>query len=125
MHKLLVGLSLALVPVAGLHAMPLNTFLEKATRLESRGPLALLSSDLGLLKTEIQNSAPRLRNERLAAERAGRRPAFCPPAQGGASLNSSEILQHFRSIPPAQRANMQVIDGMRSLMARKYPCPNS
>jgi hypothetical protein len=83
--------------------------------------MAIFSSDMGRLKKEIQNSAKELRAERLAAKAAGRKPAFCPPEKG-AALNASEILSHFRSIPPAQRDRMRTREAMRSLMARKFPC---
>lgn len=120
--KLLLAATLVVLPVAALHAMTVAVFLEKADALKSRGALALFSSDLRLLKGEVQTAAAALRAERLAAERAGRRPAFCPPAAGG-RFNSDEILRHFHAIAPAQRARMEVRDGLRSLLVRKYPCP--
>ena len=124
MKKLIVAAVIAAaVPVTPLAAqnMPLNQFLAKAEALQKKGPMALLSSDLGRLKKEIQNSGKQLRAERLAAQAAGRKPAFCPPEKG-VGLGSNEILSHFRSIPPAQRERMRAKDGMRSLMARKFPC---
>ena len=123
MRKLALLLVLAVAPASAANAqnMPLNQFLAKATALEKKGPLALMSSDLGRLKKEIENSAKQLRGERLAAKAAGRPQAFCPPEKGG-SMNSNEILRYFRSIPPAQRERMRTKDAMRSLMVRKYPC---
>lgn len=124
MQKLAVALLLSVVPVTAAQAqnMPLNQFLDKATALEKKGAMALFSSDIGRLKKEIQNSGKELRAERLAAAAAGRKPAFCPPEKG-ASLNSSELLSHFRSIPQAQRARMRTKEAFRNFMARKYPCP--
>jgi hypothetical protein len=123
MRKIAFVLLLAAAPLSAANAqnMPLNQFLAKATVLEKKGPMALFSSDMGRLKKEIQNSAKQLRAERLAAKAAGRKQAFCPPEKGS-SLNSSEILSHFRSIPPAQRERMRTKDAFRSLMARKFPC---
>jgi hypothetical protein len=63
-----------------------------------------------------------LKAERRADLKAGRTPAFCPPAKPG-SISSDEMLAHFRSFPVAQRARMTSTDGMRSLLAKKYPCP--
>lgn len=120
-RKILLAATLVMLPVA-LHAMTVAVFLEKADALKSRGALAMFSSDLGLLKSEVRTASAALRAERLAAERAGRRPAFCPPRAGG-RLDSDELLRHFQSIPPAQRSRMQVRDGLRSLLVRKYPCP--
>jgi hypothetical protein len=118
--KLLLAAALIALPAA-LHAMTVAVFLEKAEALKSRGALALFSSDLRLLKGEIRTAGAALRAERLAAERAGRRPSYCPPARGG-RFDADELLAHFRAIPPAQRARMEVREGLRSLLIRKYPC---
>ena len=74
MRRFAFVLLLAAAPVTAANAqnMPLNQFLAKATALEKKGPMALLSSDLGRLKKEIENSAKQLRAERLAAKAAGR-----------------------------------------------------
>jgi hypothetical protein len=103
-------------------AMPLPTFLAKAAALEKKGAMALFSGDLKRLKAEMRDSAAALRVERLAAVKAGKRPAYCPPEKG-APMNSDEVLAYFRSIPAAQRAQMTTKDGLRGLVARKHPCP--
>ena len=124
----MVRLMLVVAAVAAPHGaasaqmMPVPQFLAKAEALEKKGAMALFSSDVGVLKKEISESAAQLRAERLAARKAGRKPAYCPPEKGGA-LGSTELLAHFRAIPPAERARMRVRDGLRSLMIRKYPCP--
>jgi hypothetical protein len=120
--KMLLVAVLVAVPVTALHAMSVATFLQKAEALEKKGAMALLSRDLGRLKSEMQTAGASLKAEREAAQRAGQPPAYCPPASG-ASLNSNELLAHFRAIPPAQRERMHVRDGLRSLMVRKFPCP--
>lgn len=126
MRHIALALMLAALPISAAQAqtMPVSTFLSKAEALQKKGPLALLSGDFGRLKKEVEGSGALLRQERLAASSAGRNPAFCPPEKG-ASLNSNELLSHFRSIPPAERSRMQVKDAMRSFMAGKYPCPTS
>lgn len=123
MKKLVLSLLLVLVPVTALHAMTVATFLAKADRLEKRGVRALFSSDLGLLKNEVRTAAASLRAERIAAQRAGRPQAYCPP-QAGTPMGSRELLAHFRSVPPAQRERTEVRDALRSFMSRKYPCPS-
>ena len=82
--------------------------------------MALMASDYKLLRKEIEAHSQTLRAERLAAERAGRRPAYCPPAK--TALNSEELLAAFRSIPAAQRPRTDVKDALRAFLARKYPC---
>jgi small neutral amino acid transporter SnatA (MarC family) len=118
--KLLGAIVLATLPLAAAQAMDVATFLTKADALEKKGMMALFSSDYKMLKREIETQSQVLRNERLAAERAHRRPAYCPPAKPG--LNSNEILASFRTIPAAQRPRTQVKDALRALLARKYPC---
>jgi hypothetical protein len=118
--KLLPAVLLAIVPLSAANAMDVATFLVKADALQKKGMLALMSSDYKLLKAEIETNAKILRAERLAAERARRRPAYCPPAKQ--SLDSDEILAAFRSIPAAQRPRVQVKDALRALLVRKYPC---
>ena len=120
MRKAILALALAAAPLSALQAMNVAEFLQKAERLEKKGMAAMFSSDMRLLKGEIQTASRQLRAERLAAERAGRRGAYCPPAKAG--LNGRELLAHFRSVPPAQRGVTQVKDALRSFLARKYPC---
>jgi len=125
MRKLGIGLLIALAPLSSVSAqnMPLNQFLAKAGALEKKGAMALFSSDMGRLKKEMQVSAQQLRAERLAAQAAGKKPAFCPP-QKPTALGVSEILGHFRAIPPAQRERMRTKDALRNLLAKKHPCPS-
>ena len=115
-----VALTLAVPATAKDGDMPLPEFLEKASRLEARGPLALFSSDLKLLEEEVKGGAARYRArlERDAAE--GRRPDSCPPR--GMEISSDELLAHFRSIPAASRARMSVGDGFAHFIRSRHPC---
>ena len=123
MRKTILFLILSMAPLAPLHAqsMPVATFLAKADALKKKGALAFFSGDLGRLKSEIQNSGKAIRLEHQAAVKAGRKPGFCIPAK--ASFTSTELLDHFRAIPPAQR-NMPVKAAFASLVRKKYPCPS-
>ena len=118
--KLLAALLLAVVPLGAAQAMDVATFLAKADALKKKGMMALMSSDYKLLKQEIVTHSQALRAERLAAERARRKPAYCPPSKSG--LGSDEILAAFRSIPVAERPRIDIKDALRALLARKYPC---
>ena len=110
------------VPVTALRAqtMPVATFLAKADGLKKRGPFALLSSDYGKLKAEVNNSAKALGAEQSAARKAGRKPATCMP--NNISIGTDELLDHFRSLPPARQAGT-VKAALLSFVNRKYPCP--
>ena len=122
MRYFVTAVLLIAAPATALQAqtMPVSTFLAKADALKKKGPMALFSSDIGLLKKEIQNSAKALRAEQLSAQKAGRKPALCMPAK--AAVNSNELLAHFTAIPPAQRS-MSVKAGFAGLIRKKYPCP--
>ncbi len=102
--------------------MPVATFLTKAEKLKAKGPLAMFSGDLKLLMKQIKSDAATLRAERLAAEAAGRRGAFCPPA-GGVKLTDKDVLVAMQDVPPARRAGTDTKDALRSYLARHYPCP--
>jgi hypothetical protein len=119
-HHVALAAVLTLAPLAGAAAMNLQQFVEKADAVEKKGMMALFSSDYKALKREIEASSLQLRAERLAAVKASRRPAYCPTGKGG--MDVEELLAHFRAIPPAQRARLEVKDGLRSFYAKKHPC---
>lgn len=110
--------SMAVTPAA---AMDVASFLMKVNAMKSRGPLAALSGDYKPLMAEIDGSGKALRAERLAAEAAGARPAYCPA--GHTALSASEIFSGLNAIPAAQQTQVQVKDALRALYSRKYPCP--
>jgi len=102
-------------------SMPVATFLTKADALKKRGPFALLSSDYGKLKAEVNNSAKTLGAEQSAARKAKRQPATCMPSN--ISIGTDELLNHFRSLPRAQQGG-SVKAALLSFINRKYPCPS-
>ena len=119
--KLIAAGFLALLPLSAASAMDVATFLQKADALEKKGMMALFTSDYKLLKAEVVKSSEALRAERLAAKAAGKPQAYCP-TPGGKGLGSDEILRTFRTIPPAQRARVDVKTALRALLVKKYPC---
>ena len=101
--------------------MPVSTFLAKADKLQSRGPLAMFSGDMKLLQNTIKANAAALRAERVAAQGAGKRPAYCPP--GPIKMGVKEVITAMRAVPPAQRATTDTRDALRAYFARRFPCP--
>jgi hypothetical protein len=120
MKKTVLAMALALAPLTAAAAMPVSTFLAKAEALQKKGPMALFSSDIGVLKKEMKTSGAQIKAERTAAMKAGRKPDFCPPAK--ASMTSDELLNHLRAIPAAQRG-MPFKAAYKSFLVRKFPCP--
>jgi hypothetical protein len=119
--KLLVAGLLAVAAAAAANAMNVATYLAKADALRQRGMTAMFSSEARELQAEIRSSGAALKQERLAAQRSGHRPAYCPP--GPASLSVEEIFAAMNAVPPARRAHTSVRDALRAAFARKYPCP--
>jgi hypothetical protein len=119
---LIIGAALsALATPAFAQNMPVSTFLEKADALKAKGIMAMLSSDVGVLKAEVQAAALSYRKERKASEAAGRKPEVCPPEKG--SLNTDELIATFRTIPAEARPRTTVKQAWIGFMKRKYPCP--
>lgn len=104
--------------------MTVGTFLGKAEALRAMGFRALFSPDIKLLKNEGaaagKAAAQQLRAEAATARAAGRKPSACLPAK--MTVSSNDVMGHFASIPPAQRG-MSVTEGMKGMLAKKYPCP--
>ena len=120
-----VGVALAVSAAAApAQKMPVATVLAKADALKAKGPLALFSGDLKLLKREMEQTGLALKAERNAAAKAGKKPAFCPPTKP-APISSDEILAYFRGLSPVQQRQMTSTDAMRSMLAKRYPCGQS
>ena len=109
-----------LVPAAA-SAMPVSTFIAKAEALKAKGPLALFSGDLKLLSSEVKADSVALRGENLAADKAGRRKAYCTP-KAGVALSQNDIMAAMQAVPPPQRASTPTKDAMRTYLARRFPC---
>ena len=101
-------------------AMDVATYLGKVEALRAKGMAAMFSSDVQVLQSEVTTSSAALKRERLAALKAGRRPAYCPPDP--ASLSQQEIFAALTAVPPARRARTQVKDALKAAFVRKYPC---
>lgn len=102
-------------------AMDVATFLGKADALEKMGVRAMFSDEAKLVMAELNAASGALREERLAAQAAGRRPAYCPGESNRAG--PQEIVAALRRIPPARRPGTQLKDALRAFYARRYPCP--
>ena len=121
MKKLLLLAAISSLAASSAAAMDVATFLTKVEALERMGVRAAFSSDGRLIMNELNASNTALRAERLAAQGAGRRPAYCPDLHPRAS--STEIVTALRTVPAARRAQVEVRDALRAFYVRRYPCP--
>ena len=115
-----VAAGASLMMASSVQAMPAETFLAKVDALMAKGPLALFSSDVGLLKREGQRAGTELRAERLALLAQHQSPAYCPPAKAG--MSSDELIARLRRIPKRDLARMDFKAAMKQVLIDKYPC---
>ena len=118
--RILLGAVLAIAPLSSVAAMPVATFLQKADRLEKKGPLALFSGDLKLLTNQIKADFGSLRSERLATKAAGKPTAWCPPEK--VAMTDKDVMGAMRAVPPAARAQTDTRAALRAMLIRRYPC---
>jgi hypothetical protein len=103
--------------------MSVATFLAKADALKAKGMMAMMSSDIGLLKDEMKVATTAYRAQ-LVGDKAAKRPAHsCPPEK--AQMNSDELMTYFRTIPATQQPRTSVKAGFFGMMKKKFPCPAS
>jgi hypothetical protein len=115
------ALALLVLPVAA-QAMTVDEFLARAAALKAKGMAAMMSPDLGLLRTEVKTAGESYRAEIEAARAAGKTPRSCPPPKGQAKIDSNTLITSFQTIPPARRT-MSVKTAFYSFMDKRYPCP--
>ncbi|WP_066659367.1 MULTISPECIES: hypothetical protein [unclassified Sphingomonas] len=109
-----------LLPVSA-QAMSVAEFLAKANALKAKGFLAIGSSDIKLLRTEVERASDAYRSDLASAKAAGRAPHSCPPPKGKAKIGSNELLAEFEAIPAAKR-NISVKTAFYAMMKKRFPC---
>lgn len=110
---------------AAAQAMNAEEFYKRATALQNKGPLALFSrGEIRTLMKEVQASAGRACEQRLAAAKAGQKPRYCPPEAAG-SLDSKEFMTRLSAIPPAERTRINMTEATTRVLAGKFPCPRA
>lgn len=120
-YRLMVTALAAAATTTPAYATDVATFLAKVEAVKGKGVMAMFSSDLKQLMGEIGGSMTALKEERLAAVAAGRRPSYCPA--GKAELSRKELFAAMEAVPPRARSKVQVKEALRAGLARKYPCP--
>ena len=116
------AVALLLPGVAQAQRMTVQTFLNKVDALKKKGMMAMFSSDVSLIKSEVKIATTQLQAEKKAREAAGKPPLACPPQPDGKNkMGSQEFMAALQAIPPAQRG-MSLKDGMTRVFITKYPC---
>lgn len=117
----LAAISVSLL-IAATGSMPIATFLKKADALKAQGILALGSSDIELLKGEVEGAARLYRADISKAKAAGKMPHSCPPPKGQSNIDANDLLAHFRSYPASKRSKISVKTAFYALMKKRFPC---
>jgi hypothetical protein len=105
-------------------AAPLGSaqnFLDRANRLKAKGPLAFFDADYRRLKAEAYAAGNSLRDDRLAAQKAGKPILYCSP-KARAQLSSMEFIDGLEAIPSIERSKLNLKLAMLRVLQKKYPC---
>lgn len=115
-----LGLALLLTLAAtAAQAMSVREFLSIADRLPQNATAALRPEGRRLIN-EVSTSVHAVRNEQVAAVRAGRRPAYCIPS-AGSGITPEGLLARFRAMPQGRR-DIPVQQAIREWMIERWPC---
>ena len=121
MRKLVLACALLALPVAA-SSMTVAEFLVRAEALKAKGMMAMMSSDLPVIRGEMQAATSTYRADVDAARAKGRTDLGCPPPKGQAKISSDTIMADLAAIPKAAQAKMTVKAGLYAAMAKRYPC---
>lgn len=120
----MIALALALsfsAPTLGAAPGTADNFLERAERLEAKGPLAFFDGDYSRLKAEATVVGKAIGDDRIAAQKTGRPILYCSPSPR-AQLGSFEFIRGLEAIAPNERARMTLKEAMIRVLQKKYPC---
>jgi hypothetical protein len=121
---LTIVLALGVATPAAAQKMPLPQFIERATKLEKKGPLALFSrGEIKALQTEMQGANKVVMAEYQSNKKTGAKQAFCPVQGEKYEIGAQQLIAQLRAIPAGQARTMTTTDGMRHLIAKRFPCP--
>jgi hypothetical protein len=120
-RKLVLAGTLLAMPVAA-SAMTVAEFLAKAEALKAKGMMAMMSSDLPVVRGEMQAATTAYRTDVDAARAKGRTELGCPPPKGQAKISSDTIMADLAAIPKAVQAKVSVKAGLYAAMAKRFPC---
>jgi len=124
MQRTILAVALAGVCAPASAAMVINAeeFYQRAIKVKKRGPLALLSmKEVKLLVNEVKIAGAKVKETRLAAERAGKKGRYCPPPETK-RMGHEEYVAGIGAIPQAERKKIDLIEATTRMLAVKFPC---
>jgi hypothetical protein len=121
--RLLLGAVLLTVSSSAIaQHMNADEFHRRAIALQKKGGRALLAmGEIRALTKEARGAGETVRAHRIAAEKAGQTPRYCPP-KGAPRMGSEEFLKRLSAIPQEDRAKINMLEAMNRILAVKFPC---
>ncbi len=83
--------------------------------------MAFFDADYRRLKSEAYAAGNSLRDDRLAAQKAGKPILYCSP-KARAQLGSMEFIDGLEAIPSTERPKLNLKQAMLRVLQKKYPC---
>ena len=124
MRILIAGL-LAVTVAAPAFAQQMNAeeFHRRATALHKKGSRALLAmGEIRALTREVRAAGELIKARRIAAEKAGQTPRYCPPKGASKRMGSEEFMSRLAAIPRPERQAIDMAEAMNRILAAKHPC---
>ena len=102
--------------------MNADEFYQRALKVKKRGPLAMLSmKEVKILINEVKVAGTRVKETRLAAEKAGKKGRYCPP-NDNKRMGHEEYVAGIGAIPQPERKKIDLIEATTRMLAAKFPC---
>lgn len=103
--------------------MNADDFHRRASALQKKGSRALLAvGEIRALTREVRAAGELIRARRIAAEKAGERPRYCPPRGANRRMGSEEFMARLSAIPQPERRMIDMAEAMNRILATKHPC---
>lgn len=121
-HMVLAVCTMLVAAPALAQQMNAEVFFQRATKLKAKGALAVFSAgEIKALMNEGQAAGLAARNQRLAAQKAGKPQRYCPPP-GKQGMSSDEFMTAMGRIPQAERRRIDMTEATIRILERKFPC---
>lgn len=123
MRILIAGLiAVAAAPATAQH-MNAEEFHRRADALQRKGGRALLAvGEIRALTKEVRAAGELIRARRIAAQKAGQAPRYCPPKGSSKRMGSEEFMKRLSAIPKPERQAIDLAEAMNRMLAQKHPC---
>ena len=97
-------------------------FYQSALKLKRKGPMAIFNrGEIKRLVGEIKIAGEKVKETRLAAERAGGKGRYCPP-KNSSRMGPDEYLKGLGAIPATARRSIDLVEATTRILEKKFPC---